>query len=204
MLNGFQHAWICSQCLNETSIITGKDIDSIEKKLENKKTDCCNAKYEYIGIRPIIKNITTSEVIKADPNYQPPVEEIEEVIKQVIEQPEVKEEENIEEVKKEIIKETQEEIKKEVVEVKVEEVKVKVEEVKEVKEVSNSLDINELVPPGPKGVSNAQMIPAMKEAIKENSKEKLAFIKSIYPEVFQNSIKYIGKKMQEQLKDLGI
>lgn len=65
-----------------------------------------------------------------------------------------------------------------------------------------NIEITDLVKAGPKGVTNFQMIPAMKLVLDENSKIKLAILKSSYPAVFESSLKYIGKKYTDKLNKL--
>lgn len=64
-------------------------------------------------------------------------------------------------------------------------------------------DINTLVSPGKKGVTNAQMIPAMKLAVDEQDLQALDLLKQYYAEVFHSSIKYIGKDRQIKILELG-
>lgn len=62
--------------------------------------------------------------------------------------------------------------------------------------------INNIVQPGPRGVTNKQMIPAMREAIDANSKERLELLKKHYPKVFEGTIRYIGKSYNERFIQL--
>ena len=55
------------------------------------------------------------------------------------------------------------------------------------------LNIEDIVEPGPYGVSNTQMIPAMKKAITEESIETLIQLKSTYFYIFARSIRYLKK-----------
>jgi SprT-like protein len=64
----------------------------------------------------------------------------------------------------------------------------------------NHGDIHSIIQPGPKGVTNAQMIGAIKNAIDENSKIKLNLLKQHYPSVYESSLKYIGKSYQTRLQ----
>jgi hypothetical protein len=117
---------------------------------------------------------------------------------------EIKEEEINEPIKKELDKVEENEIK----ENEIKEEEIKEEENKEglnIKvEVVNSSDlkIEDIIEIGPKGVSNKQMIPAMKTAVEEKSKEKLALLKFKYPAVYESTIKYIGHKRALELKKL--
>lgn len=53
-----------------------------------------------------------------------------------------------------------------------------------------------IVIPGKRGVTNAQMIPAIEKAIVANSKADLLELKLTYPDVFESSRKYIKKSLQ--------
>jgi SprT-like family. len=60
-------------------------------------------------------------------------------------------------------------------------------------------DINEdsvLIVPGKRGVTNAQMIPAIEKYVKNNDKNSLIKLKEKYPTVFESSKKYIKKSLQ--------
>lgn len=71
---------------------------------------------------------------------------------------------------------------------------------KEVKK--DKINPNEIITPGNKGVTNAQMIPAIKKYILEGSTEKVNFLKNNYPEVFESSMKYISTKYKDKLQEL--
>jgi hypothetical protein len=66
------------------------------------------------------------------------------------------------------------------------------------------VDVPELVKPGKKGVTNAQMIPALREAIIADDKEKLALIKATFPQVYDSSVKYLNKADKAKLETFGI
>lgn len=53
--------------------------------------------------------------------------------------------------------------------------------------------IEDIIEPGPYGVSNTQMIPAMKKAIQEDSTENLRLLKKVYFYTFNKSIRYLTK-----------
>lgn len=65
--------------------------------------------------------------------------------------------------------------------------------------VSN-LEITNLL--GDAKVTNVQMIPAIKLAISEKSKEKLLLLEKEYPEIYQSSLKYVGKRNMKTLEEL--
>lgn len=69
--------------------------------------------------------------------------------------------------------------------------------------VKSGLDINTLVQPGKKGVTNAQMIPSMKLAIDNEDTQALDLLKQYYPSVFFSSTKYLGKDRIIKLESLG-
>ena len=51
----------------------------------------------------------------------------------------------------------------------------------------------DLVKPGKKGVTNAQMIPVLKATLDADDQIKLAILKRTFPQVYVSSLKYIGK-----------
>jgi len=61
------------------------------------------------------------------------------------------------------------------------------------------LKIEDIIEPGRYGVSNSQMIPAMKMAITENSVEKLTLLKATYFYTFNKSIRYLKKSEREYI-----
>ncbi|MNJ01989.1 hypothetical protein D3C73_1617880 [compost metagenome] len=52
-----------------------------------------------------------------------------------------------------------------------------------------------IIVPGKRGVTNAQMIPAIEQAVKDNNKEHLIELQKQYPVVFESSRKYIKKSL---------
>lgn len=62
---------------------------------------------------------------------------------------------------------------------------------------------SELIEIGPRGVTNKQMIPAIKRAIDKASKEDLQKLQQSYPEVFQGSLRYLPKKYMESYNSLA-
>jgi len=58
------------------------------------------------------------------------------------------------------------------------------------------------VNPGKKGVTNAQMIPAMREALAANDLERLAGLKATHETVYGNSIRYLTKDQKAKLEAL--
>lgn len=66
-----------------------------------------------------------------------------------------------------------------------------------VTETNGELKIEDIIEPGRYGVSNSQMIPALKKAIAEQSLEKLALLKKTYFYTYGNSIRYLKKAERE-------
>ena len=56
---------------------------------------------------------------------------------------------------------------------------------------------DELVEPGKFGVTNTQLIPVIKKAIKEESIKKLTLLKSTYFYTFGKSLRYLNKRERE-------
>lgn len=59
------------------------------------------------------------------------------------------------------------------------------------------LAIEDIVKPGKFGVTNSQMIPAIKQVIADGSVEKLRMLRSIYLYSFENSLRYLKKSERE-------
>jgi hypothetical protein len=59
------------------------------------------------------------------------------------------------------------------------------------------LKIEDIIEPGRYGVSNSQMIPALKKAIAEKSIEKLSLLKKSYLYTYGKSIRYLKKSERE-------
>ena len=57
----------------------------------------------------------------------------------------------------------------------------------------HELKIEDIIQPGRYGVSNSQMIPALKKAIEEKSIPKLELLKSTYYYTFDKSVRYLKK-----------
>ena len=61
----------------------------------------------------------------------------------------------------------------------------------------------ELVPIGKRGVTNAQMIPVLRQTLKENDTDKLLLLKVAFPAVYTSSIKYLTKDEKAKLEALA-
>jgi hypothetical protein len=70
--------------------------------------------------------------------------------------------------------------------------------------VEKTLDpeVANMIKLGRKGVTNAQMIPAIKNAIDTKDSEKLVTLSKHFPGVYESSLKYISGKRKEELKHL--
>lgn len=77
-----------------------------------------------------------------------------------------------------------------------------VENIKQAIPVEHKTPIN-IITPGPKGVSNAQMIPAIKEALDQNDKTRLELLKQQYSKIYDSSLKYLSGKYKEKLNKIG-
>jgi hypothetical protein len=62
---------------------------------------------------------------------------------------------------------------------------------------TNELKIEDIIEQGRYGVSNSQMIPAIKKAIAETSIEKLVLLKKTYFYTFDKSVRYLKKAERE-------
>ncbi|WP_371380436.1 hypothetical protein [Sporomusa aerivorans] len=71
-------------------------------------------------------------------------------------------------------------------------------------ETNGELKIEDIIEPGRYGVSNSQMIPALKKAIIEQSIEKLALLKKTYFYTFDKSIRYLKKAEREFIEKNSI
>lgn len=71
-------------------------------------------------------------------------------------------------------------------------------------ETNGEFKIEDIIEPGRYGVSNSQMIPALKKAITEQSIEKLALLKKTYFYTFDKSIRYLKKAEREFIEKNSI
>ncbi len=62
--------------------------------------------------------------------------------------------------------------------------------------------VDELVKPGRFGVTNKQMIPALKQAIAANDVKQLVQLKAQYLYAFSKSLRYLSKKENEYVAEL--
>ena len=83
-----------------------------------------------------------------------------------------------------------------------EEIKETETESPKVESKESVLSLDEILQKGKKGITNRQMIPAIKKAIDENNTDILLLLKNSFPLVFGSSIKYIGHQRQNKLKEI--
>lgn len=62
--------------------------------------------------------------------------------------------------------------------------------------------IESIIIPGKRGITNAQMIPAIKKALDSESKEELLLLKEHYEEAYDSSLKYLNRNYQVKLIQL--
>lgn len=68
-----------------------------------------------------------------------------------------------------------------------------------VEESRTELRVEDIIEQGRYGVSNSQMIPALKKAIAEESIEKLILLKRTYFYTYEKSVRYLKKKEREYI-----
>jgi len=68
-----------------------------------------------------------------------------------------------------------------------------------VEESRTELRVEDIIEQGRYGVSNSQMIPALKKAIAEESIEKLVLLKKTYFYTYEKSVRYLKKKEREYI-----
>lgn len=61
------------------------------------------------------------------------------------------------------------------------------------------VDLSDVLEKGPRGVTNKQMIPAIRKVLDMENKTLLLELEKSYPEVFNATIRYIGKSYQNKL-----
>lgn len=65
---------------------------------------------------------------------------------------------------------------------------------------TNTISIEKLVQPGPRGVTNKQMIPSIRKIIEKQSIKEAKSLKNHYPDVFNSSFKYLRKSEKQIIK----
>lgn len=76
------------------------------------------------------------------------------------------------------------------------EIQKPMEKVSEIQAPEENKILETIIIPGRRGITNAQMIPAIEAAVKNSNKEHLIILKNNYPNVFESSRKYIKKSLQ--------
>lgn len=186
MLKKWKHGNICTQC---EEIFYYDSLEEAEAAEKNQLSDCCKAKLKYAGLQPYNESILKTPLQENELSFINNNKENESMQNQISDPEITNEIGEYEEVKEsDLIQNVREEVP-----INIEEIPANTEEI----------DINNIIAPGKRGVSNAQMIPAIVTAAKENSIAKLNCLKEHYPEVFNGSIRYVGQKVQKQLKDMG-
>lgn len=62
-----------------------------------------------------------------------------------------------------------------------------------IKSTNNETNGEELIKPGPRGVTNAQMIPAIRKAFKDNDRDLIIKLEDQYKDAFESAFKYLKK-----------
>ena len=65
---------------------------------------------------------------------------------------------------------------------------------------ATEINENDLVKPGKKGVTNAQMIPVIIATIDADDPAKLILLKKTFPQVYASSLKYLGKEHKAKIE----
>lgn len=173
MFKGLKHTLKCIKC---NKIVYLDNYGEVEE-YRNRKSDCCNVEYEYIGFQPVYDNIVKFSVV---------LEEEEEEEEDTIDIKEINEvmEDGIEEI---------------------EEIAVEVENEDEDKEtnttISGDLKIEDIVDVSKK-MNKGIMIALMKEFITNDEKDKLILLQNHYSETYEGSKRYLGKKFNEKLEEM--
>ena len=191
MLKSYRHTIECTKCRETREMF--EDIEDALKLEDNGKSKCCGAPYQYIGFQPyhesIIKipefmitsetnNLVSERDYNSVPNKVIDVKTTEVARDEYADIPQISEKTIFEPIMEETkIIPNQQPIK---------------------------LKIEDVIQNGSRGINNSNMIPAIKLALEENSVEKIKLLKQTYPLVFNNSIRYLGKKYQDRLTILKI
>lgn len=192
MLSEFLHTSRCSQC---GKVYQTKDFS------ESEKCGVCNGSLEYKGFQPKMDKLAIM-IMELEQNFNNEKKEDNETkSKDHIEYSnEVTVTELTEDEAEEILKEQQvENIKEEIINEEKQEEPIN-EELQE-NDNENKLTIDMILDTNSR-ISNAQVIPILKDAILEKSIDKILLIKEHYPEVFESSLKYIGKKNLSALSSM--
>ena len=171
MFKGLKHTLKCIKC---NKIVYLDNYGEVEE-YRNRKSDCCNVEYEYIGFQPVYDNIVKFSVVLEGDEEEDTIDikEINEVMEDGIEE--------------------------------IEEIAVEVENEDEDKEtnttISGDLKIEDIVDVSKK-MNKGIMIALMKEFITNDEKDKLILLQNHYNETYEGSKRYLGKKFNEKLEEM--
>ena len=171
MFKGLKHALKCIKC---NKVVYLNSYGEVEE-YRNRKSDCCNVEYEYIGFQPVYDNIVKFSVVLEEDEEEDTIDikEINEVMEDGIEE--------------------------------IEEIAVEVENEDEDKEtkttISGDLKIEDIVDVSKK-MNKGIMIALMKEFITNDEKDKLILLQNHYNETYEGSKRYLGKKFNEKLEEM--
>lgn len=70
-------------------------------------------------------------------------------------------------------------------------------------ETNGQRDVYDVVTPGRKGITNTQLIPALKSLIKEENIEDIKIIQEEIYDLYESSLKYLSKKQREYLNSIN-
>lgn len=169
MFKGLKHALKCIKC---NKVVYLNNYGEVEE-YRNRKSDCCNVEYEYIGFQPVYDNIVKFSVVLEEEEDTIDIKEINEVMEDGIEE--------IEEIAVEVENE---------------------DEDKETNTtISGDLKIEDIVDVSKK-MNKGIMIALMKEFITNDEKDKLILLQNHYNETYEGSKRYLGKKFNEKLEEM--
>ena len=177
MFKGLKHALKCIKC---NKVVYLNSYGEVEE-YRNRKSDCCNVEYEYIGFQPVYDNIVKFSVVLEEDEEEDTIDikEMNEVMEDGIEE--------IEEVAVEVENEDENEDE---------------DEDKEANTaISGDLKIEDIVDVSKK-MNKGIMIALMKEFITNDEKDKLILLQNHYSETYEGSKRYLGKKFNEKLEEM--
>ena len=172
MFKGLKHALKCIKC---NKVVYLNSYGEVEE-YRNRKSDCCNVEYEYIGFQPVYDNIVKFSVVLEEDEEDDTIDikEINEVMEDGIEEAEV--------VAIEVENDDEEDKKVNAT-------------------VSGDLKIEDIVDISKK-MNKGIMIALMKEFITNDEKDKLILLQNHYSETYEGSKRYLGKKFNEKLEEM--